>query len=178
MPKISVITKFIVLILTIVLVAGAIVFALKDKIAASARKIYEKQNMLAAIETRENNFSGLKADYETVKEKMPIMRTILPDEDNIGAAIDRLESVAVQTGNEQILSFERLSRPESLEIANSISYTAALTGNIGSFVSYFDGIKKLPYPIEISSISIANGSGISENNTRLNYSAKIFIKKN
>lgn len=178
MFKTSIITKFIILILAIVLVAGAIVFTLKDKIAASAQKIYEKQNMLAVIGMRENNLASLKADYEIVKEKMPIMRTILPDEDNIGTAIDRLESMATQTGNEQVLNFERLSRPESLEIANSISYTATLTGNIGSFVAYFDGIKKLPYPIEISSISIANGSGISENNTRLNYSAKIFIKKN
>lgn len=178
MPKVSIITKFVILNLTIVLVAGTIVFTLKDKIVASARKINEKQNMLAAIEIRENNLASLKADYEIVKEKMPIMRTMLPDEDNIGAAIDRLESLAIQTGNVQVLNFERLSRPESLEIANSISYTATLTGNIGSFVSYFDGIKKLPYPIEISSISIANGSGISENNTRLNYGAKIFIKKN
>ncbi len=176
MPKLNIIIKIIILLLAAVLASGAIVFRLKEKIETGAKKIYEKQNMLAAIEKRDNNISNLKVDYEIVKKKMPLVKNILPDEDNIGAVIDALEVLAIRTNNSQVLNFEPSSKAENLEAIKNINYSAVLTGNSGSFVLYFEEIKKLPYLIEIGGISIANSSGLSNNNSRLNYNAKIFIK--
>ncbi len=177
MPKISIFIKFIAAILAIVLSAAGIVFTLKNKIEASAEKIYEKQNMLLALQRRESSISGLRADYEIVKRNLPALKNIFPEEKNLGKLIDALERSAADTGNNQNLNFAPSFQAENLEAAKSINFSATLTGSNVSFAAYFRELKKQPYFIEINNIAISNSAGVLNNNTQLSYTAKVFIKK-
>lgn len=177
MPKINILVKFIAAIAIVVLIAGGTVFTLKNKIEKSAKNIYEKQNMLLVLQRRESNISELRADYETVKQDLPALKNIFLDEQNIGKLIDALETLGSETGNNQNLNFAPSFQAEDLESAKSINFSAALTGNSASFAAYFRELKRLPYFIEVNSIAISNGAGVFNNNTQLNYTAKVFIKK-
>ena len=177
LPKINILIKFIAAISIVVLAAGAIVFTFKNKIEVGAKKINEKQNMLLALQRRESNVSLLRADYEIVKQNLPELEKTFPDEADLGKLIDALEILSVQTGNSQDLNFAPIAQAESLESTKSINFSASLTGNSASFVTYFRELKKLSYLIEVSSLSVSNGTGVSNNNTQLNYTAKVFIKK-
>lgn len=177
MPKINIFIKLTALIFIVIAVAGIIVFSVKDKIEASAKKIYEKQNMIMAIDMRERNMSRMKADYEIVKQKLPVLKKMFPEEKKINLIIDLLEALAAQTNNIQVLNFSPLNQGEKMEAVKSVTFNATLTGNIGSFISYFQGLKKLPYLIDVDNVSISNGSGITGNNSQLNFTAKVFINK-
>lgn len=174
--KIEKIVKLIISILAIIVAGGAISFVLKNKIEARAEKIYESRSMLKVLENRDENYSLLKADYPLVQEGLPILRKALPKDDGLDAAVSSLDALAVETNNIQNLVFDPLIGAQAAGGMKSVGFTASLEGNFGTFENYFKKIQKLPYFIEIGNISIANGEGVFNNNSHLNFKARLYIK--
>lgn len=164
-------------ILAVCAVAVLVIFALKDKIEKEAEGIYEKRSMLAVLEKRNENFLLLKADSQTLEEDLPLLKKALLDEDSIDDAVNALENLANRTNNTQSLNFEPLSHSQFSGGSKALGFSATLIGNMGSLAKYLKGIKELPYPIEISAVSLTNDLGIANNGSRLVLSAKIYIKK-
>lgn len=174
--KLDRIIKISLAIIMVIVAGSAASFALKNKIEASSKKIYESRSMLKVLENRDETYSLLKADYPLVSDGLPLLRKALPKEDGIFEAVTSLDALATETNNTQSLVFDSLASAQSIGGVKSLGFTANLDGNFGSFEEYFKKIQKLPYFIEISNVSIANGSGIFNNNSRLNYKAKLYIK--
>lgn len=174
--KVNKTIKLIAAIFAVLIAGGAGSFALKNKIESEAKKIYESRSMLKVLENRNENYSLLKADYSFVREGLPILRKALPKEDDLDAAVTGFDVLAAETNNTQNLVFDSLSSAQIVGGMKSIGFTASLEGNFGSFEDYFKKIRKLPYFIEIKNISIANGAGVFNNNSRLNFEAKLYIK--
>jgi Tfp pilus assembly protein PilO len=160
-----------------VIIAGsAASLILKDKIEASSKKIYESRSMLKVLENRDENYSLLKADYPLVQEGLPVLRKALPKDDNLDGVVTSLDALALETDNTQNLVFDPMSAAQIVGGMKSLGFTASLEGNFGSFENYFKKIQRLPYFIEIGNVSIVNSTGVFNNNSRLNYKAKVYIK--
>lgn len=169
--KLSIITLF------VFAVGCAGIYYMKNKVEKDAKKIYESRSMLKVLESRDENYSLLKIDYPIVKKGLPFLKDVLPKEDKIEKAVSDLDMLAVETGNTQNLVFDS---PANAEIAGEIKglgFSASLDGNFGSFQNYFKKLRTLPYFIEIKNVGISNSSGIFNNNGRLTYRAKLYIKK-
>lgn len=156
--------------------AGLMLFAFKGKIEEEAKSINEKRSMLTVLEKRNENIIALKADYPLVKENLSILRQALPTEKNIDLIVNDLENLALQTNNVQNLNFLPLNNLASIGSIKAVNFSVSLSGNISSFINYLNGIKKLPYFVEIGSVSVANEGGVLNNNTRLNLNAKVYIR--
>lgn len=168
--------KLIGTIILIIAVAGAVSFVLKDGINSAAKNIYEQRSMLRVLESRDDNYVVLKANYPIVRDSLPVLKKALLDENSIDAIVSSLDAVAAQTQNIQNLEFSPLM-PVPGTGPQTINFSVSLVGNIGSFEEYFNKLHKLSYPIEISSININNELGIFNNDSRLSYKAKLYIKK-
>lgn len=178
MVSINPIIKLSIYIFAVILVGAAAVFFLKAKVESSAHKIYEKRSMLAALEFRENNSLVLSASYPVVRDNLPLLKKALPDKDNIADAVNAIDSLALETGNAQVLEFKPLAEPAgSASIIESLSFSAVLTGNIWSFGEYLNKIGKLPYFIEITSASVSGDTGITGIGGRMSLTAKLYIRK-
>lgn len=175
--KLDRVIKLVLAVILIIIAGSAGSFALKNKIEMRAEKIYESRSMLRVLENRDENYSFLKADYPLVQEGLPILRKALPKEDNLIEAVSRLDALASETNNIQNLVFDPLSLAQNVGEMKSVSFSASLDGNFGSFKNYFKKMQKLPYFIEVANVNIANGAGVFNNNSRLNYKAKLYIKK-
>lgn len=175
--KISKIAKLSILIVAVVFAGSGTSFLLKNKIEASANKIYEARSMLQVLENRDENYLLLKTNYPAARKGLPILQKALPKEDGIEAVISDLEALAVKTNNTQNLVFESLSGGQAAGETKSINFSTNLAGNFGTFVDYFKKLQNLPYFIEIISVSINNDTGVFNNNSRLNLKAKLYIKK-
>jgi len=170
------VVKIAIFTVLITIVAGWAVFVFKDKIENEAENINEKRSMLTVLEKRNENFIALKGDYPLVKENLPLLRQSLPTEKNIDSVINDLENLASRTNNGQNLNFSPLANLASAGSIGSVNFSVSLLGNISSFVDYLNGVKKLPYFIEISGVSIVNEGGASSNNSRLNLSGKLYMR--
>lgn len=174
--KLDRIVKIIAAIFVIIAAGSAGSFVLKNKIEASSKKIYETRSRLKVLENRDETYSLLKADYHIVNDGLPLLREALPKEDGLIEVVASLDALASETNNTQNLVFDPIANAQGDGEMRSIGFTASLEGNFGSFEDYFKKIQKLPYFIEISNVSIANSSGIFNNNGRMNYKAKLYIK--
>lgn len=174
--KLDQIVKLIAAIFIVIVAGGAGSFVLKNKIEASGKKIYESRSMLKVLENRDENYTLLKTDYPLVQEGLPILRKALPKEDNLDEVVTSLDALAGETKNIQNLVFDSLSAAQVVGGMKIIDFTSSLEGNFGSFEDYFKKVQKLPYFIEIGNVSIVNGAGVFNNNSRLNYKAKLYIK--
>lgn len=176
MAPLNPIVKLTIAVFVIIAAGFAVSFAFKNKIEASARKIYEARSMLKVLENRDENYLLLKTNYESAQEGLPILRQALPKEDGLDSVVSDLDVLAVQTGNTQNLNFESLKNSQNLSGMASVNFTANLTGNIDSFDGYLKKLRALPYFIEISNINIGNNSGVFSNNSRLTLNAKLYLK--
>lgn len=174
--KLNKTVKLIMAIFAILIVGGAVSFALKNKIKVKAEKIYESRSLLAVLENRDENYSLLKADYPFVQTGLSILRKSLPNENSLDEAVVRLDALAEETDNVQNLIFDSSDRAQTVGGMKSVVFSASLEGNFESFESYFKEFKKLPYFIEIENVSISNSNGVFNNNSRLNFKAKLYIK--
>lgn len=174
--KVNQIVKLVAAIFIVIIAGCAGSFVLKNKIEAMAEKIYESRSMLRVLENRDENYSLLKADYSVVRGGLPLLRKALPGEDDLDKAVSRLDALASETNNTQNLVFDSLNTAQIIGGMKSVNFSASLDGNFGSFKSYFKKLEKLPYFIEIGNISINNGAGVFNNNSRLNFKAKLYIK--
>lgn len=174
--KVNQIVKLVAAIFIIIIAGSAGSFALKNKIEARAEKIYESRSMLRVLENRDENYSLLKADYPVVRDGLPLLRKALPGEDSLDEVVSRLDALASETNNTQNLVFDSLGLAQVIGGMKIVNFSASLDGNFGSFESYFKKMRKLPYFIEIGNISINNGAGVFNNNSRLNFKAKLYIK--
>lgn len=174
--KLNRVIKLILIIFIIIAAGSAGSFILKNKIEASGKKIYESRSMLRVLENRDENYSLLKADYPLVRDGLPLLRKALPGEDSLDEIVTSLDALASETNNTQNLVFDSLGLAQIIGGMKSVNFSASLDGNFGSFESYFKKLEKLPYFIEIGNISINNGAGVFNNNSRLNFKAKVYIK--
>lgn len=174
--KLDKIIKLIVSILVVLIAGGAGSFMLKNKIEADAKKIYEARSMLKVMENRDENYTLLKVDYPVVKDGLPFLRKVLPKEDGLIDAVTSLDALAVETNNIQILVFDPTANAQNIGGVKAIGFSSSLNGNFGSFEDYFKKIQKLPYFIEVGNINIANSAGIFDNNSRLTFKGKLYIK--
>lgn len=103
---------------------------------------------------------------------MPVLRRVLPDENNIGGAANSLELLASQTGSIINLEFEPLNNLQSPEIIRTVNFSAVLTGNMNTFAAYLKGVKALPYFIEIAGVAVSNADGAGNTEIIKNGEAK------
>ncbi|MFH1048108.1 MAG: hypothetical protein V1732_00400 [Patescibacteria group bacterium] len=174
--KVNQVVKLIAAIFIVIIAGCAGSFALKNKIEASGKKIYESRSMLRVLENRDENYSLLKADYSVVRGGLPLLRKALPGEDSLDEIVSRLDALAGETKNIQNLVFDSLNTAQVIGGMKSVNFSASIDGNFGSFESYFKKLEKLPYFIEIGNVSINNGAGVFSNNSHLNFKAKLYIK--
>lgn len=171
------IIKLLIYIFAVIFAGAVAVFLLKAKIESAAHKIYEKRSMLTALEFRESNSLILTTSYPIVKDNLSLFKKALPDRDSIGDAVNAIDSLALKTGNTQVLEFKPLVESTGSETVESVAFSAVLTGNIWSFGEYLDKLKLLPYFIEIVSVSFSGDTGFSGSGGRMNLAAKIYIRK-
>jgi len=174
--KLSRIVKLVMAIFTVIAAGGAGSFILINKIEANSKKIYESRSMLKILENRDENYALLKADYPVVRDGMPLLRRALPGEDSLDEVVTSLDALANETNNTQNLVFDNIGLAENIGGMKIINFSASLDGNFGSFENYFKEMQKLPYYIEVGNISINNGAGVFNNNSHLNFKAKLYIK--
>ncbi|MDP3057823.1 MAG: hypothetical protein Q8N37_04915 [bacterium] len=174
--KLSQIVKLIITIFVIIVAGSAGSFVLKNKIEASGKNIYESRSMLKVLENRDENYSFLKTDYPLVRDGLPILKKSLPKEDGLDKVVTSLDALASETNNTQNLIFDSSGIAQIIGGMRSIDFSASLDGNFGSFESYFKKMQRLPYFIEIGSVSINNGAGVFNDNSHLSFKAKLYIK--
>lgn len=177
MIKLSQITKTAFCTLIIIIVSAAIISFLADKIEASAKKTFEKRSMLALLEEKGENLLKLKSDYGLVGGKLPVIKDMIPNERSAEKAVISLENLALKTNNNQTLVFETADKIKPAgEKIKYLKFSITLTGNIDSFILYLEELKKLPYFIEISSITTKNDKGVFNNESRMDAEAVIYIR--
>lgn len=177
MIKLSPITKTIFCALIIIIVSAAIVSFLANKIEASAKKTFEKRSMLASLEERGKNLLELKSNYGLASDKLPLIKDMIPDERGVEKAVISLENLAIKTNNDQTLVFETADKTKLAgEKIRHLKFSITLTGNIDSFMLYLEELKKLPYFIEIGGVTIKNGTGVFNNESRMDAEAVIYIR--
>lgn len=178
MQKSKPVLKIISLIIAIVVLSLLAIFEIKKKIEIKAKQIFEKQTMLAAIENRNENYSSLKSKYEIVKENLPIMKNLLPEEENLDVPIKALENLAPETNNTQMLKFESAASSKTEgENAKKINFSTTLTGNFETFTKYLEDLYNMPYFIKINSIDVKNSTGIYSSNGQMTINATLFYRK-
>lgn len=178
MISLNPIIKPLVAIFIVIAVSGLIISISKENIENKAKQIREKRNMLAIMERHGENALELKRGYSIIKEKLPKIKHSLPDENSIGELVSSIENAATTTGNTGALSFDPLenSQPAGMR-TKSLKFSAILNGNLETFSEYLAKLQKLPYFIEIGSITIKNDLGAANNNSQMALTAKVFISK-
>ncbi len=178
MNLINPIIKSIAAIFIVSIFSTSALFLLKNAVEEKTANIYKQRSVLSLLEERDNNFLELKATYNQVEKNLPLLKSVLPDERNIGEVVENLEKLAEKTNNELILNFEPWDSAKPLKIMKSLGFTATLNGNIGTFSDFLSGLKELPHFIEIESFDASNQLGIHNSNGKLTIRAKIYIKGN
>jgi Tfp pilus assembly protein PilO len=164
------------IIFVIILTASSVLF-LAGKIENKTRQLQEKRSMLRISQQQGENFLELKKTYDLVKNNQKKIEEIFPNNDNIEDFIIRLENIAEQTSNSQILNFDPLDSAKAEgENIKSLKFTIFLTGNVNTFANYLKLIKNLPYFIEIENITVNNNLGIANNDSKMNIKSKIYIR--
>lgn len=177
MIKLSPITKTVFCALIIIIVSAAIVSFLANKIEASAKKTFEKRSMLALLEERSENLLELRSNYDLVSSKLPLIKDMIPDERGMEKAVISLENLALKTNNNQVLVFETIDKAKPVgEKIKLLKFSIILTGNIDSFTLYMEELKKLPYFIEISGVTVKNSIGVFNSESRMDIEAIIYTR--
>jgi len=177
MTRLNLMLKLVLATIAIISVSFFVVLNLQSKIKEKSEWIFEKRSMLMILEEREENLARLKKDYDTVKEKLPILKKSLPEEDNFERFLGTLENLASVTNNNQILNFEPLDNSKLVgEKTKSLKFSANLTGSAESFARYIENLQKLPYFIKIENISVKNDSGISSSNSQMTLNMRLYMQ--
>ncbi len=154
------------------------VFEIRKKIEIKANQILEKQIMLAVVENKNENYYNLKSKYEIVKENLPLIKNLLPEEENLDIIIKTLEDFAIKTDNTQILKFEPVANFKAEgENVRKINFSATLTGNFETFTNYLGALYDMPYFIKINSIDVRNSTNIYNINGQMTINATLLYRK-
>lgn len=170
--------KIIIVILRLVvtvILGSVVLYFLIYLVGQKTKKIFERRNLLALSFRREEIISKLRSDWALIEPKVSKMETIFPSSEDLPQIITAVENAALQTKNTEMMRLSDLSAVPEIEGILRLRFEQDIGGNFGTFLGYFDALDKIPYIIQIESITI-NAEGSIDDKSTLQVSGYLYLK--
>ena len=169
------IKRFITWTVTSVVIFVAGVFLLNLKISAVSLAIQDQKSQIQAFKNRENNINQLQDAYYKIRDDIPTVTVILPNEENVASFVKYLEDQA----NKHSVAMEILFNDKTnIEVVNNkyLIFDLNLSGIGNNVKDLWKSLEKGPYFINISSFNFNTTSGLGSD-TQLKLIAKVFTNE-
>lgn len=132
-----------------------ICFYLAGRINKIAEDVAGKKEMLLLAQHSQEQFALLKEDYQKISPYYNSVIGVFPSSENILPFLGAIENFAVSIGVQQSFKFEgQGSQPAAGLNLNKVPFNIIIGGNMSQFLSYLSGLEKMPYFIQIDSLSL------------------------
>lgn len=148
------------------------IFVLGKRISALANEIQDKKNQIEALANREKNINQLQDDYFKIKDDIPQVTKILPDQENVQEFIQYLEDLARYTSiNMQIIFDDKINT--EVQKNKYLIFDINISGKGINTQKFWQTMEKGPYFIKIISFSYDTVDGL-DSDSQLKLKAKVF----
>lgn len=130
-------------------------FYLAGRINKISEDVAGKKEMLLLAQHSQEQFALLKEDYQKIAPHYDSVIGVFPSSENILPFISAMENFAALIGVQQMLKFEgQGSQPAAGLSLNKVPFNIIIGGSMTQFLNYLSGLEKMPYFIQIDSLSL------------------------
>lgn len=151
---------------------SAMIIFFSSQLSALSSDIQDKKSQILAIQNRENNINQLQEKYYQIANDITLVKSVLPDEENIADFVKYLEELSQQNKvNMQIMFGDKANT----NIAkNNYLIFDLITSGIGSDIyQFWQKLEDNKYFVSINNFQIISSSGF-DSDTKLTLKAKVF----
>lgn len=177
-------TLFIVIIIFLALILGAILPLIK-KVSAISEKFSDTRQQIANIEEKRSQILKLEKEYETIKDSVSSIDKALADSSDFLDILVRLEQIAGQTGNKYEIAIIEDTAASKTESKKYLTFKTIIYGSFANSMSFINRLENADFYANIEKIEMTKldklttdqiALGAKEGDIKTSMEIKIFTK--
>lgn len=133
----------------VVFIVGVLI--LNKSISSNSVKIKTLREDIQKLTWTSEALSSLVRDYQLLNPHLEAIRNLIPDRDRVINFNQRLSELAQSNQ----LEFNFVFQEEGIQPqATSVPFALTLTGTLANFISFIEGLKTLPYFVDLDSFDL------------------------
>lgn len=156
----------------ILLFGAGMIFPLAWEINQLADKLQDQKSEIMALANREKNIAQLQANYLKIKNDIPIVTAVLPDEENVASLVEYLENLASREGVNLEIAFDAKAN-DKVNANKYLMVSLSISGGGQNVGQYFQSLETGPYFISAQNFDLSTNSGL-DSDSKLKLTVKVF----